>query len=303
MLNVYEQVDSNKRKSWLVMIFFVLFITGVVYLFDQALGFGPGWIGMALILSGLGSLASYYYGDQIILTISGARPADKKKDFMFYSVTENLSMAAQIPMPRLYVIEDTATNAFATGRDPKHAVVCATTGILQKLNRTELEGVIAHELSHIRNYDIRLMAVVAILIGIIALLADWFMRSLWWGHRGDRDDNKGSFQGIIMIVAIIAAIISPIIGQLIQLAISRRREYLADAGSVLLTRQPSGLISALKKISSDNEPLEAANRATAHLYIINPFKGKSHQFVGWFSGLFQTHPPISERIKALEQMQ
>ncbi|MBI3980509.1 M48 family metallopeptidase [Candidatus Microgenomates bacterium] len=302
MLNVYEQVDSNKRKSFLIMVLFVLFVTGIIYLFNTVLDFGTGWLGIALIFSGLSSLGSYYWGDKFILAISGARPADRKRDFTFYTVTENLCLAASLPMPKLYVINDTAPNAFATGRDPQHATVCSTTGLLSKLNRTELEGVIAHELSHVRNYDTRLMAVVTILIGMIALISDWFMRSLWWRDR-DRD-RGGNLQAILLVVAIIAAILAPIIGQLMQLAISRRREFFADASGVMLTRQPGGLISALKKISGDTEPLEAANRATASLYIINPFKSsRGQQFVGWFSRLFDTHPPISERIKALEGME
>mgnify|MGYP002335987505 FL=1 len=285
------------------MVLFVVFVSGIAYLFSQVLDLGGGWFGLALIFSGISSLASYYWSDKIILSLSGARPADKKRDFHFYTVTENLCLAANLPMPKLYVIDDTATNAFATGRDPQHAAVCATTGLLTKLNRTELEGVVAHELSHIRNYDTRLMAIVTILIGMIALLADWFMHSLWWGGRDrDRDDRGGNLQLILFVVAIIAAILAPLIGQLIQLAISRRREFLADASGVLLTRQPSGLISALKKIASDKEPLEVANRATAHLYIANPFKDKGQEFVGWFANLFETHPPVSERIKALEAM-
>ncbi len=304
MLNVYESVDSNKRKSFLIMVLFVAFVTGVVYLFGKVLGYGLGFIGLALIFSGFASLGSYYYGDKLILALSGARAADKKKDFQFYTVTENLCLAAQVPMPKLYVIDDSAPNAFATGRDPQHAAVCATTGLLQKLNRTELEGVVGHELTHVRNFDTRLMAIVTILIGTVALLADWFMRSLWWGggRRNRDEEGGGQLQAILLVVAILAAILAPIIGQLIQLAISRRREYLADAGSVMLTRQPNGLIQALEKISADPDPLEAANRATAHLYIINPFKEKSQALVGWFSHLFDTHPPISDRIKALEAM-
>lgn len=300
MMNVYERVDENKRKSWLIMILFVVFVTLVVYLFQSVLGFGRGWLILAIIFSIGTSIGSYFYSDKMILAISQARPADKKRDFVFFTVTENLCMGAQIPMPKLYVIDDSAPNAFATGRDPKHAVVCATTGLLDKLNRTELEGVIGHELTHVKNLDIRLMMIVTILIGIIALLSDWFMRSMWFGGRDNDRENKGS--GLILIVAIIAAIASPVIGQLIQLAISRRREFFADAGSVMLTRQPGGLISALTKISADREPLEAANKATAHLYIINPFKGKRQGAVGWLAGLFDTHPPITDRIKALEQM-
>jgi len=195
------------------------------------------------------------------------------------------------------VIDDTAPNAFATGRDPQHAVVCATTGLLSKLSRTELEGVVAHELSHVRNYDTRLMAIVAILVGMLALLADWLIRgSLFRGNRDNREE-RGNMGAILFLIGIILAILSPIIAQLIQLAISRRREFLADASGVLITKYPEGLISALEKISADQEPLEAANRATAHLYIVNPFKGKN------ISSLFNTHPPIQERIKALKEME
>ena len=199
------------------------------------------------------------------------------------------------------MIEDSAPNAFATGRDPEHAVICATTGLLAKLNRTELEAVLAHELSHIKNYDTRLMSVVSVMVGIVALLADWFLRMSWFGGRS-KDRDKGGIGAIIMVLGLIFAILSPIVAQLIQLAISRRREFFADAGSISLTRQPSGLISALEKISLDHEPLEAANKATAHLYIINPFKEGIKGGVGWFANLFNTHPPIEERVKALQQM-
>lgn len=299
MLNVYEQVDSNKRKSLVIMLLFVVFVVLVTWVFAKAFGYGPGAVGFALIISGLMSFASYYYSDKIILTISGAKPASKKTDFVFYSVAENLAMAAKIPMPRLYVIEDTAMNAFATGRDPKHAVVCATTGILQKLNRTELEGVVAHELSHVSNYDIRLMSIVTVLVGLITLLADWFIRSSFYGRRS-RDEEKNT-QAIFMVLSIVLAILSPIIANLIKLAISRRREFFADTQAVMLTRQPSGLISALQKLSLDKEPLEAANKATAHLYITNPLKNM-HKGMGWFANLFNTHPPLEERIKTLQQM-
>ena len=202
-------------------------------------------------------------------------------------------------MPKIYIINDSAPNAFATGRDPNHSVVCVTTGILDKLDKIELEGVIAHELSHVRNYDIRLMAIVVILVGLVALLADIFMRSLWYGGNRRRDD-KGSSQGIFLLIGIILAILSPLIATLIQLAVSRKREFLADASGALLTRYPEGLASALEKISADKEPLEVANNATAHLYIANPFKGKIQG--SWFSNLFNTHPPIEERIKILRSM-
>lgn len=302
MVNIYENVARNKRNSALVVGGFILFVTVVVYVLSQAMGYGLEFTGIALIISGISGFLSYYFSDSIILTLSGARPANKKQDFHFFTVTENLCMTARLPMPKLYVIEDSAMNAFATGRDPKHAVVCVTTGLIDKLNRTELEGVVAHELSHIRNYDIRLMSLVVVLVGMLALLADWFLRMGAFGSR-KRDSNKesGQLQVIIFVVGIILALLSPIIAQLIQLAISRKREFLADASGVLLTKYPDGLKSALRKLSMDKEPLEAANKATAHLYIVNPLKN-THDAVGWFAGLFNTHPPIEERIQALDAM-
>lgn len=308
MKNIYEVQSSNKRKSTLVIIFFLIFITIAVYIISYAfglyLGYKPGGLGiagLALIISGFMSFGGYYFSDKIVLTISKARPADKSSNYNFFTVTENLSIGANIPMPKLYIIDDTAPNAFATGRDPEHAVVCATTGLLQKLDRTELEGVIAHEITHIKNYDTRLMTVVAVLVGSVALLADFFLRATWYG-KGGKSEKKGNLGAIFMILGIIFAILSPIIANLIKLAISRRRELMADAGSVSITRQPSGLISALKKISSDTEPLEVANKATAHLYIENPFKNKIGSAVGKFANLFNTHPPIEQRLKLLSQM-
>lgn len=301
MLNVYEQVDSNKRKSFLVMLFFTIFVAGFAYILGQASGYGLSWVGLALIFSGLMSFASYYYSDRIILTISGAREADRRKDFNFYTVAENLAMAAGLPKPRLYVINDTAPNAFATGRDPQHAVICATTGLLQKLDRTELEGVISHELSHVGNYDTRLMAIVTVMVGLVTLLADWFLRSTLWGRRRHNHRDSNQAQMIFFAIGMVLALLSPLIAKLIQLAISRRREFLADASAVKITRFPDGLIRALQKISVDKEPLEVANKATAHLYIVNPLRNR-HDSIGWFSGLFNTHPPMSERIKALNAM-
>lgn len=302
MLNVYESIDSNKRKSWLIMILFVVFITGTAYVLSNAMGFsGLGFTGWALILSGIISFSSYYWSDKIILGISRAHPASKKTDFKFYTVTENLCLASQLPMPKLYVIDDTAMNAFATGRDPEHAVVCATSGLLDVMDRTELEGVIAHELTHVKNFDIRLMSIVAVLVGMITLMADWFIRMSFFGRRRRDNEEGGQLQAIFAILAVVLALLSPIIAKLIQLAISRREEYLADAGSVLITRQPSGLINALKKLGADKEPLEAANKATAHLYIVNPLKN-THPGVGWFASFFSTHPPLEDRIKKLQEM-
>lgn len=302
--NVYEAVSANRWKSTLVMVLFVAFVVGVTCVFTRAFGYGPEFLAFGLIFSGVTTFISYWYSDKIILSMSGARPADRKKDFHFYTVTENLAMAAGLPMPRLYVLEDTAPNAFATGRDPEHAVVCATTGLLDKLDRTELEGVIGHELSHIGNYDTRLMSIVSILAGLIVLMSDWMFRSSF--HRDNDNDNKAS--GPLMILAIALMILSPFIAMLIKAAISQRREYLADAASAKLTRFPDGLARALVKISQDREPLEAANKATAHLYIANPFKEDSTQklsgksAVSALANLFNTHPPIEKRVQALKQM-
>ena len=308
MRNIYEVQKSNKIKSAAVVALFVVFVALATYVLAKAMsiyfGYEPGqlgFVGVALIVSGISSFVGYYFSDQIVLGISGARPADRKKDFLFYTVAENIAIGAGIPVPKLYVIADSAPNAFATGRDPAHAAVCATSGLLEKLNRTELEGVVAHEITHVRNYDTRLMSVVSVMVGLVALLGDWLLRATWFGGRRNNND-RDSGSSIFLVLGIVFAILSPIIGQLIQLAISRRREFFADAGSVELTRQPSGLISALTKISADSEPLEVANKATAHLYICSPFKAKGRGSASWFANLFNTHPPIAERIKILKGM-
>jgi heat shock protein HtpX len=295
MKNIYELADLNKRKSALIIFLFIAFITAAGYLMAYSFGYDLSLVGFALIISGVISFASYYYSDKIILSISKAIPATRKNHFEFYTVTENLCLVARIPQPRLFVIEDTAMNAFATGRDPEHAVVVATTGLLNRLNRTELEGVVAHELSHVGNFDIRLMGIVTILVGMITLLADILLRTR---IRSSKRDDSGQLGIIIFMVGFILALLSPLIANLIKLAISRRREFLADASAVKLTRYPAGLASALKKISQDTEPLEAANKATAHLYISNPLKN-THSAIGWFAKAFNTHPPIEERIAAL----
>ncbi len=281
------------------MAIFIAFITLVAYVFGQASGYGLSFTGIALIISGAISFSSYYWSDKLVLAMSGAQEIIEKDDKELFHTVENLCIGAGLPRPKIYIINDSAPNAFATGRDPQHAVVCVTTGLLQKLDKLELEGVIAHELSHVKDYDTRLMGIVAILVGSVAFLADWFMRSLWFGGRDDRDE-RGSLQSVFIILGIIFAILSPIIATLIQLALSRRRELLADASGALLTRYPEGLAKALEKISQDKDVLEAASNATAHLYIVNPFKGKD--FSAWFSGLFDTHPPIEERIKLLRAM-
>jgi heat shock protein HtpX len=306
MQNIYEAAAANRRKSAVVVFLFTAFTALTLYVLISAFsvyaGYEPGGLGifgLALIVAGIASFFSYYYSDRIILSISNARPADRNRDFIFFTVSENLSLASGLPKPRLYVIDDSAPNAFTTGRNPENAIIVATTGLLQKLDRTEVEAVVAHELSHIKNYDMRLMSIVTVLVGTVALMADWFLRM---GFRGGRRDRGGKAEVVIIVLGLVFAILSPFIAQLIKLAISRRREFMADAGAVFITRQPSGLISALKKIASDHKPLESANKATAHLYFENPFKDHTGKGRDWFSGLFNTHPPVIDRIKALEAM-
>ena len=288
------------------MLLFAFFITFIVFIFTNALGFrGPsalGFSGIALIIAGIMNFFSYYYSDKMVMAISGAKQIQKKDNPTLFRTVENLCIASGLPTPKIYIINDSAPNAFATGRDPKHAAIAFTTGILDKLLKLELEGVTAHELSHVGNYDTRLMTIVSILVGSVALLADFFIRITWWGGgRRDRDENS-SASGILMVIALVMAILAPIIATLIQLAISRKREFLADASGALLTRNPDSLANALLKISKDTEPLEVANKATAHLYIVNPFKDH-HKLVSTFANLFNTHPPIEQRVKALRAMQ
>lgn len=294
---IYNQISSNKTKTWIIMILFIVFFLTVSYVLGTSLGYGLSWVGIMLIISGLISFISYYNSDKIVLSMSGAKPADKKTQRDLYTTVENLSIASGLPMPKVYVIEDPSPNAFATGRDPKHAAVAATSGILGKLSKVELEGVIAHELSHVGNYDTRLMGIVAILVGSIAILADVFMRSLWYSGNRDSDRRGGN---ILVLVGIIFAILAPIAATLIQLAISRRREYLADANGALLTRYPDGLADALIKIAADPHPVRHASVGTAHFYISDPFKGKKK--TSWLVGLFQTHPPVDDRVRLLREM-
>lgn len=299
----WDHVSQNIFKTWIIFFFFSLFTVGVVYVIARAWGLdnlgGLGFVGIALIVAGIMNFVSYYWSDKIVLGISGAKPVEHDSNKELYHLVENLCIAGGLPTPRIYTIDDTAPNAFATGRDPKHSAIAFTTGILQKLNKQELEGVTAHELSHIGNRDTLVMTVVSVLVGTIALLADFFLRSMWFGGRDNDSDSKGNT--IFLILALVAAILAPIVATLIQLALSRRREFLADASGVLLTRYPQGLASALLKISGDKEALEVANRGTAHLYIINPLKGQ--QAIGWFAGLFNTHPKIEDRVRALQEME
>ena len=295
---VYNQIDSNRRKTIILMLGFSIFIVVVAYILVFALGYeGPGalgFVGIILIISGFINLGSYYWSDKLVLGMAGAKPIEKKDNPDLYRLVENLTIAAGMPMPKVYIIDDPAPNAFATGRDPNHAVIAFTTGTLDRLERLELEGVVAHELSHVRNYDTRLMSIVVILVGTVALLANVFFRSLWWGG-GSRGRRGGG--AILLLVGVVAAILAPITAQLIKLAVSRRREFLADSSGALLTRHPEGLASALLKISSDSTVSKHASPANAHLFIINPFKGE--QAKNWIARLFRTHPPTEDRVKAL----
>ena len=297
----YQLVAKNKQRSFLIITLFILFIVGASYLMVRGLGYSLDLVFWALLVSVGASFFSYYYSDKIILSISGAKEAKRQEFFDFYTVTENICLSQKMPLPKLYVIEDSAMNAFATGRNPEHAVVCATTGLLSRLNRSEVEAVVAHELSHVKNYDILLMSIVSVLVGLIALLADWLLRISFWGGGRKKDNDNGQLGAIIAVLALVLVFLSPVIAQLIQLAISRRREFLADSNAIAMTKNPEGLIKALQKISMDREPLEVANKATAHLYISDPLKNTKGA-VHAFAKLFNTHPPVSERIQALAQM-
>jgi len=295
MPTLYTQADRNTRLTWLYITFFLIFVIMVGYVFAGAMNNSAILFG-AVIFSIVMSFASYWWSDKIVLAMSGAKPVTHENGREIYHIVENLCITAGLPVPKIYIIQDSAPNAFATGRDPQHGVICLTTGIIQKLEKAELEGVIAHELSHIGNRDILLSTVIVVLVGFVTLLADWFRHWAFWGHRDSEDRGGGQLRLILMVAAIILSILAPIAAVLMQLAISRKREFLADASGALLTRYPDGLARALEKISADTEPLEAANRATAHLYIANPFKGKK------VSKLFMTHPSIEERVRALRDM-
>ena len=293
MANLYQQRSNNVVKTWALMAGFFLIV--------MAIGWAVSWYyGSPTILYGAVAFAlfmnvgSYWFSDKIALSMNDAKPALREEYFDLYTVTENLAITAGLPMPKLYVIQDPAPNAFATGRDEKHAVVAVTTGLLQILDRTELEGVIAHELSHIKNKDMLVMTVAVVLAGFVAIVADIFLRmSLFGGGSQDRDSKAGV---IFAVLAVVAIILAPIAAQLIQLAISRRREFLADSSGALLTRYPEGLASALQKIAGDGRPMRHANHATAHLFIGNPFGGEAGKFM---NKLFATHPPVEARVQAL----
>ena len=292
-MTLYTQVDSNIRKTWFLITVFLLLIIFIGWVFSYIFE-SPLILYIAVIFSIFWSFSSYWYSDKIVLSLTKSRPIKKENNPELYRIVENLSITAGLPLPKIYIIDDISPNAFATGRDAKHGVVCVTQGLLDKLEKSELEGVIAHELSHIGNRDILLSSVVVVLVGMIALLSDWLLRSLFWGR--SRRDSKGNLGLIMLVVGIVGAIIAPLAATLLRLAISRKREFLADASGALLTRYPEGLARALEKISQDTNPLRFASNATSHLFISNPFRKKA------VSKLWMTHPSINERVKALRQM-
>ncbi len=304
MASLYTHSDSNKRKTWFLLSFFFVFIIIVGYVFSYAMD-TPVILYVAVFLSIFASFGSYWWSDKLVLSMSDAKEVKFKDNKELYRLVENLCITAGLPVPKIYIIHDSAPNAFATGRDPEHAVVAVTEGLLHKLDKSELEGVIAHELSHIGNRDILLGTIVTVLVGIIVLLADWFARwAFWGGHRNSDNRGNNQLQIIIFIAAIVLAILAPFFAYMMQFAISRKQEFVADADGALLTRYPEGLARALEKISADPEPLEAANRATAHLYIASPFEGKrdKRHKKGFFAKAFMTHPPVKERIANLRGM-
>lgn len=296
---MFEDIKKNKIKSWFIVLLFLIFIAVIVYYICMALDLGELSIIIAMIFAIASTWGSYYYSDKIVLKLNKARPATKEEDLKLVNILDSLVISAGLQeKPQLYVIEDAQPNAFATGRNPKHAVICVTTGLLEKLDYYELEGVLAHEMSHIKNYDILLSAVVSVMVGFVVILSDWFTRISFYGGRRGRDrDNDNNGNAIIMLIGLIFLILAPIFGQLMQLAISRKREFLADATAIEFTRNPDGLISALEKISADPNELKVANKATENMYIANPFRNKKKS-----SDLWSTHPSTEARIEALRNL-
>lgn len=294
---MFEDIKRNKMKSWFIILLFLAFIAVIVYYICMALNLGKTSIVIAMIFAIISTWGSYYYSDRIVLSLNKARPATKEENQKLVNILDSLVVSSGLPAtPKLYIVEDSQPNAFATGRNPEHAVICVTTGLLDKLEYYELEGVLAHEMSHIKNYDILLSAVVSVMVGFVVILSDWFTRITFWGgpRRSDDDDNGNP---ILMFIGLIFLILAPIFGQLMQLAISRKREFLADATAVEFTRNPDGLISALLKISGDPNELKVANNATENMYIVNPFRGKKSS-----SSLWSTHPSIEDRVEALRNI-
>ncbi len=299
MPTLYSQAESNIRKTWFYLFFFLLFIIGLGWIISYFLE-SPVILYFAVILSVLLNFFAYWYSDKIVLKISRARPIEKQDNPELYRLVENLCLTAGLPLPKIYIIDSAQPNAFATGRDAKHAVVAVTRGLLEKLERVELEGVIAHELSHIGNKDILLQTIIVVLVGIVVIMTDFFFRMAFWGRMGGRSQEGGGLRLMMILVALALAVLAPIFAQIIKLAISRKREYLADSSGALLTRYPEGLARALEKISADSNPLETANDATSHLYIASPFRGR--EGASWLHRLFMTHPPVEKRIAILRGM-
>ncbi len=299
-MTTYSFQSQNKRKSWLLLASFFVLIMAVGYAVSYLTGVRE-WLYFAVIFSFISSFVSYWYSDKIVLATSQAQPVERETNRELYRLVENLCIAAGLPVPKIYIIPDSAPNAFATGRDPEHAAIVFTTGILGKLEKVELEGVVAHELSHIGNRDILFSTLVTVMVGSVVLISDWLRYSMWTRHS---DDNQGGGQAqlIKILLLIFLSILAPLAAYLMQFAFSRKREFLADASGALLTRYPEGLARALEKISGDNEPLEAANRATANLYIASPFKQDRGEKVSWITKAFATHPPIKERVEKLRKM-
>jgi heat shock protein HtpX len=297
-LNVYSEIAANRRRTALLMAAFVVVVAALAYVLGELYVRGAGLVvvPLALVLAGAWATTSYLAGDRLVLGVSRARPVTEAEAPELHHVVEALAIGAGIPKPAVYVMEDDAPNAFATGRDPAHASIAVTTGLLHQMDRSELEGVVAHELSHVRNYDTRLMLVAVVLVGVVALVSDLLLRSFLWGGRGR--DRSGGGGLVLVLVGLVAAIVAPLAAQVLRMAISRQREYLADASGALLTRYPPGLARALRKIQADRHSLGAANKGTAALYIANPLKDRPRLL----DGLFDTHPPLEERIRRLEEM-
>ncbi len=299
MASIYRHSDSNKRKTWLLLSGFFLFVILVGYIFSLALD-NRSILFWAIGISIFSSFYSYWYSDKLVLSISGAKELKPADNLELYRLVENLAITAGLPLPKIYLINDASPNAFATGRNKNKAVVAVTTGLLARLERSELEGVIAHELAHIGNRDIQLATLITVLVGLIVLLADWFVRFSFYRRSGSGDSKNNKGQLIIMLIAIVLAILAPFFAYLMQFAISRKREYLADADAALLTRYPEGLARALEKISADPNPLQTANRATAHLFIASPLKDNKKKG-NFFTRALATHPPIEERVRRLRE--
>jgi len=297
MTTLYTQQDTNIRKTWLLITVFFVLIIGLGFLFSQVYG-SSEILYIAVALSIGMNIMAYWKSDAIALALSHAQPIKRAGNEYVYRIIENLCITAGLPMPRMYIIQSQQINAFATGRNPQHSAIAITTGAIEKLKNEELQGVLAHELSHVGNRDILISSVVVVLSGLIAILGDWFLRISFWGGRGNDDNKSGG--AILLVIGLIAAILAPIAATMIQLAVSRKREFLADASGALLTRYPDGLANALEKISQEEIPFRYAHNATAHLFISSPFKGK--EGTSWFTKLFMTHPPLQERIKILRGM-